>query len=136
MDIISSKKPGLKGRIEIPADKSITHRAFMFSALTKGKNIITNYSKGADCMSTLKIIRQLGCEVEFINDKQLIINAKNALIKPLSPLDCGNSGTTTRLMAGMLAGQKFNTELFGDESLSLRPMKRIIEPLELMCAKF
>ena len=108
----------------------------MFSALTKGKNIITNYSKGADCMSTLKIIRQLGCEVEFINDKQLIINAKNALIKPLSPLDCGNSGTTTRLMAGMLAGQKFNTELFGDESLSLRPMKRIIEPLELMGAKF
>lgn len=136
MNITVSKSKPLNGAIEIPPDKSITHRAFMFSALTKGECKISNISKGADCMSTLKIIRNLGCEVSFINDKDVIINAKNALRKPLNTLDCGNSGTTTRLIAGILAGQNFNTKLSGDESLSKRPMKRIIEPLELMGAKF
>ena len=135
MNITVEKSKPLKGTIEIPADKSITHRAFMFSALTKGISKISNYSLGADCMSTLKIIEMLGCSVKKINPKELIINSKNALKKPISALDCGNSGTTTRLMAGILAGQHFNSELFGDESLSRRPMKRIIEPLELMGAK-
>ncbi len=135
MDITVEKPKTFKGTIEIPPDKSITHRAFMFSALTKGKVKITNFSKGADCMSTLKITEQLGCETEFLNDKELIINAKNALQAPQIALDCGNSGTTTRLMTGILAGQNFETKLFGDESLSKRPMKRVIAPLELMGAK-
>jgi 3-phosphoshikimate 1-carboxyvinyltransferase len=136
MDIAVNKAKSLNGVIEIPADKSITHRAFMFSALTKGVMKISNYSKGADCMSTLHIVQDLGCEVQFLNDKEVVINAKNALTVPSNPLNCGNSGTTTRLMTGILAGQNFNTKLFGDESLSKRPMKRVIAPLELMGAKF
>lgn len=136
MDITVNKSKKLRGIIEIPADKSITHRAFMFSSLTKGEMKVSNYSKGADCMSTLKIIEKLGCEIKFINDKEVLVNAKNALKAPLTPLDCGNSGTTTRLMMGLLAGQKFNTKLFGDISLSKRPMKRVIEPLELMGTRF
>ena len=136
MDIKVEKSSGLKGTIEIPADKSITHRAFMFAALTKGKVKVTNYSKGADCMSTLKIIQQLGCTVEFLSDKELIIDATNALKEPKEALDCGNSGTTTRLMMGILAGQNFNSKMHGDASLSKRPMKRVIAPLEQMGTNF
>ncbi|MBE7705037.1 MAG: 3-phosphoshikimate 1-carboxyvinyltransferase [Cyanobacteria bacterium SIG29] len=136
MNITVNKSLPLKGSIEIPADKSITHRAFMFASLTKGKVKVTNYSKGADCLSTLKIIEQLGCKIEILNDKELIIDATNALKEPSSPLDCGNSGTTTRLMMGILASQNFDSELFGDASLSKRPMKRVIAPLEEMGANF
>ena len=136
MNITIEKSQPLKGTMEIPSDKSITHRAFMFSSLTKGKVKISDFSKGADCMSTLNIIKQLGCNVKFLNDKELIIDAKNALTAPKTLLDCGNSGTTARLMTGILAGQNFNSGLFGDMSLSKRPMKRIIAPLELMGAKF
>ena len=135
MDIISKRKEEpLKGSIEIPSDKSISHRAAMFSALTKGKVKISNFSKGADCHSTLGIIKDLGCDIEFINEKTLIVNANNALKTPSKDLDCGNSGTTMRLMAGLLSGQKFESKLFGDESLSKRPMKRVIEPLSCMGA--
>lgn len=136
MDITVKNTTPLRGIIEIPADKSITHRAFMFAALTKGKVKVTNYSKGADCMSTLKIIQQLGCEVEIINEKELIIDASKALTVPTEALDCGNSGTTTRLMMGILAGQDFDCKMYGDASLSKRPMKRVIAPLEQMGAKF
>ncbi|MBQ3641042.1 3-phosphoshikimate 1-carboxyvinyltransferase [bacterium] len=136
MDIEVKKSNPLKGEIEIPADKSITHRAFLFSSLTKGRVKISNYSKGADCMSTLSIIEQLGCQIEEKTDNYVIINAKDALKKPLSPLNCGNSGTTTRLISGILAAQNFESTLFGDESLSKRPMKRVIAPLEQMGAKF
>ncbi len=136
MDINVEKINSLKGEIEIPADKSITHRAFMFSALTKGKCRITNFSQGEDCISTLKIIEQLGCDIIRENEKELIIDAKNAIKAPCVPLNCGNSGTTTRLISGILAGQNFNSKLFGDESLSKRPMKRVIAPLELMGANF
>ena len=135
MNITVEKSKPLKGIIEIPADKSITHRAFIFSSLTKGEMQIFNYSKGADCMSTLKIIQDLGCEVKFIDDKRILIKAQNALKAPIKALDCGNSGTTTRLISGILAGQNFNASLFGDLSLSKRPMKRIITPLEEMGAK-
>ncbi len=135
MDITVEKSKPIKGSIEIPADKSITHRAFMFSALTKGKVKVTNYSKGADCLSTLKIVQQLGCNINYINEKELIITAPKIIKSPSNALDCGNSGTTTRLMMGILAGQNFNSSLLGDESLSKRPMKRVIAPLELMGAK-
>ena len=136
MDITVNKSNHLKGTIKIPADKSVTHRAFMFSVLTKGQMTVSDFSKGADCISTLEIIKQLGAEVEYLNENKILINSKNAIKCPQNPLNCGNSGTTTRLITGILAGQKFNTKLYGDESLSKRPMKRVIAPLELMGAKF
>ena len=114
MDITVEKVKSLKGTIEIPADKSITHRAFMFSALTKGRCKISNFSKGADCLSTLEIIKQLGSSILYINEKELIIDASQALTEPATPLNCGNSGTTTRLMMGILAGQSFNCKMYGD----------------------
>lgn len=136
MDYKTKNAKKLRGSIIIPPDKSISHRAAMFAALTKGVVNIKNFSKGADCHSTLKIVQQLGCEVKFHTDMDLTINAKNALHKPSSDLDCGNSGTTMRMMSGILAGQPFNCTLFGDVSLSKRPMKRVILPLTEMGAKF
>lgn len=135
MDIIRNQVKKLSGVIEIPPDKSISHRAVMFSALTNGKSKISNFSKGADCLSTLNIIKQLGCEAEFIDEKTLVINSHFPFKAPQQPLNCGNSGTTMRLISGILAAQRFNSVLIGDESLSKRPMKRVIEPLELMGAK-
>ena len=136
MDVISEKiKNGLKGEIEIPSDKSISHRAVMFSALAKGETVVSNFSRGADCHSTLNIIKQLGADVENVDEKTIKIKSSGKLCSSLSALDCGNSGTTMRLISGVLAGQDFNSTLIGDESLQKRPMKRIIEPLELMGAK-
>ena len=136
MDFRTEKKNKLQGSIIIPPDKSISHRAAMFASLSKGIVNIKNYSRGADCHSTLKIIQQLGCDVKFNSETELTINSKNALRKPINSLDCGNSGTTMRMMSGILAGQPFDCTLFGDVSLSKRPMKRIIQPLSLMGANF
>ena len=136
MDYKTKNAKKLTGNIVIPPDKSISHRTAMFAALTKGVVNIKNFSKGADCHSTLKIIRQLGCDVQFHTDMDLTVNAKNALKAPSSDLDCGNSGTTMRMMSGILAGQPFCSTLFGDVSLSNRPMKRIISPLTEMGADF
>jgi len=133
-DVIKNKN-GLKGEIEIPADKSISHRAVMFSSLAKGVSVIENFSKGADCLSTLSVFKSLGVEAQFKDEKTLIINSQNGLIAPSMNLDCGNSGTTMRLMSGILAGQIFNSILTGDESLSKRPMARVIKPLEMMGAR-
>lgn len=132
---VVKRKNALKGEIIIPADKSISHRAVMFSSLTKGVSRIENFSKGADCLSTLSVFKSLGVEAEFKDEKTLIIDSKNALIKPTEDLYCGNSGTTMRLMSGILVGQNFDSVLTGDESLSKRPMGRVIEPLKLMGAK-
>lgn len=126
---------GLKGEVTIPADKSISHRAVMFSALAKGVSTIKNFSKGADCLSSLSVMNSLGIKSEFKDEKTLIINAEKGLIAPSGELYCGNSGTTMRLMSGILAGQSFNSTLTGDQSLSKRPMARVIKPLELMGAK-
>ena len=125
---------GLKGSVTIPADKSISHRAVMFASLANGKSVIKNFSKGQDPLSSLNVCRALGIDAEFKNDL-LIINSNGQLSAPSSPLDCGNSGTTMRLISGILAGQNFNTTLIGDESLSKRPMRRVIEPLSLMGAE-
>ena len=128
---------GLKGEIVIPADKSVSHRAVMFSSIAsgRGKCIIRNFSSGADCHSTLNIFKQLGVDIDFIDEKTLSVNS-NGMLKPsFAPLDAGNSGTTTRLISGILAGQHFNSVIVGDESLSKRPMKRIIEPLSMMGAE-
>ena len=124
----------LKGQIEIPSDKSISHRAVIFSSIAKGCSVIKNFSGGADCKSSLNVCKQLGVEINYINEKTIEIISDGVLKAPAGKLDCGNSGTTMRLMSGILAGQSFNSVLIGDESLSKRPMKRVIEPLTLMGA--
>jgi 3-phosphoshikimate 1-carboxyvinyltransferase len=125
----------LKGTITVPSDKSISHRAIMFSSLAKGTSLIKNFSDGQDPHSTLRIFEQMGVKFEFLSDNFIKVISNGGLLKSERPLDCGNSGTTMRLVSGILAGQNFNSTLVGDESLSSRPMKRIIEPLTLMGAR-
>ena len=119
----------------VPGDKSISHRAVMFGALAKGTTEITNFLQGADCLSTIDCFRRLGISIENTTDK-IFIHGKglHGLKKSDTMLDVGNSGTTTRLLSGILAGQKFETTLNGDESIQNRPMKRIIDPLLQMGA--
>jgi len=136
MDLkVSRLEQGLKGVIVIPPDKSISHRAVMFSSLAHGTSVINNFSNGADCISTMNLFKQLGVDIEYIGKQKLKINSTGSLTPPLNPLDCGNSGTTMRLCSGILSSQNFNSVLFGDESLSKRPMKRVIIPLSQMGAK-
>ena len=135
MDLIVEKKNKLSGEVIIPSDKSISHRAIMFSSLAKGKTLVKNFSKGADCHSTLKVFSSLGIEHKFLDEQTLEIISDGILKTPQSYLDCGNSGTTMRLMSGILASRNFDSVLMGDESLSKRPMKRVIEPLSLMGAE-
>lgn len=129
---VSKSKNGLHGEFTIPSDKSISHRAVMLTSLAKGKSIIKNFSNGADPNSTLKIFKNLGVEFNFKSD--LEVTSNGTLTQSSNPLNCDNSGTTMRLLSGILAGQNFNSILIGDESLSKRPMKRIIEPLSQMGA--
>ncbi len=126
----------VKGELSLPGDKSISHRAVIFSSLSNGKSIITNISNGADVNSTINCFKQLGVDIKTNNNK-LYIESKgiNSLSRPHFPLDAGNSGTTARLISGILIHQKFETTLIGDESLSARPMKRIIAPLSKMGGK-
>lgn len=125
----------LKGEITVPGDKSISHRAVMFGALSKGTTEVTNFLQGADCLSTIDCFRRLGIAIENTSEK-IIVHGKglHGLTKSDKILDVGNSGTTTRLISGILAGQNFETILNGDESIQSRPMKRIMEPLSLMGA--
>ena len=125
----------LKGTITIPSDKSISHRAVMFSSIAEGECTVSNFSSGADCHSTLNLFKSLGVDIQFIDEKTLKIKSIG-ILNPTktSVFDCGNSGTTMRLVSGILAGQNFNSTLVGDLSLSKRPMKRVIEPLTLMGA--
>ena len=129
-----SKTKNLRGEITIPADKSVSHRAIMLSSLAIGKSIISNFSSGADCWSTLKAFRALGVDIKEVDSKTIEIISRGKLNSSKVSLDMGNSGTTTRLISGILAGQEFDSVLVGDSSLSKRPMKRIIEPLTLMGA--
>ena len=125
----------LSGEITIPSDKSIPHRGIILGSLANGKSILKNFSNGQDPYSTMKIFKQLGVDIELKNESEVIIKSNGKLTAPSVDLDCGNSGTTMRLLSGVLAGQDFNSVLIGDTSLSKRPMKRVIEPLELMGAK-
>ena len=129
----SAKK--LSGIITIPSDKSISHRAVMFSSIAHGNAVVSNFSNGADCHSTLKLFRALGVDIQFINDNTLKINGGKLTPSETGIYNCGNSGTTMRLVSGILAGQSFDSTLIGDESLSKRPMKRVIEPLCQMGAE-
>jgi len=123
----------LSGCIEIPPDKSISHRAVIFSSLAKGKSIIKNFSYAQDPQTSLQICKNLGINIEQ-KSNDLIITSDGILNPYSKELNCSNSGTTMRLFSGILAGQNFDSVLTGDESLSKRPMKRIIEPLSLMGA--
>ena len=131
---VNNSNNTLNGTIEIPADKSISHRAIIFSSLAKGKSTIKNFSNGQDPYSTLKVFQNLGVEITE-NEGIITVNSTGNLSAPNQNLDCGNSGTTMRLLSGILAGQNFNSTLIGDVSLSKRPMKRVIEPLSLMGAQ-
>lgn len=124
----------LTGEITIPADKSIAHRAAIFGALTNGVVRIENFSQGADCKSTLSVLRQLGVEVTYESENNIVISNLNGFQEPNDILDAGNSGTTIRLMSGVLATQSFYSVLTGDESLKKRPMARVIKPLTQMGA--
>jgi 3-phosphoshikimate 1-carboxyvinyltransferase len=126
----------LVGEISLPGDKSISHRAAIVAALAEGTTRIENFSTADDCAATLDCLEKLGVKIE--RDKTTIVVrgvGKNGFSQPKDALDCRNSGTTMRLLAGVLAGQNFTSVLTGDESLQKRPMKRVIKPLELMGAK-
>ncbi len=126
----------LGGTIQLPGDKSISHRAAIFSAMATGDTRIENFATSADCASTIGCLQDLGVEIKRENNTIFITGVgKTGFQKPKNALDCGNSGTTMRLLAGVLAGQDFDSVLIGDESLSKRPMRRIIEPLTGMSAK-
>ncbi len=124
----------LDGRITLPGDKSISHRAALIAALASDSSEIRNFSTAEDCASTLSCLQQLGVSLEF-SEGVVRFRGDQRPKAPDKPLDCGNSGSTIRILAGILAGQNFSAELIGDKSLSSRPMRRIIEPLELMGAK-
>ncbi len=125
----------IRGRLVMPGDKSISHRAAMIAALAAGTSTIENFSTSADCIATLLCLKALGVAIERDNTALVISGAGlYGLRQPAGPLDCGNSGTTMRLLAGILAGQDFKSTLTGDDSLRSRPMQRIIEPLQMMGA--
>src|ERR1700678_1845109 len=128
----------VRGSVSLPGDKSISHRYAMLAALADGPSKLENYSTGADCASTLGCLRSLGVKWERRDGADNIIEVQGSgleLYAPSQPLDCGNSGSTIRMLSGIVAGQKFSAEMAGDESLSRRPMERVIIPLTAMGAK-
>lgn len=124
----------IAGQLRLPGDKSISHRVALIAALSEFSSEISNFSTAADCASTLSCLRELGISIEHEQDKVVFAGGEE-LSSPGRPLDCGNSGSTLRILAGVLAGHDLTAELTGDASLSSRPMRRIIEPLEMMGAK-
>jgi 3-phosphoshikimate 1-carboxyvinyltransferase len=135
--MIFKKRGPLIGEITVPGDKSISHRAIMLGALAEGTTTVTNFLQGADCLSSIQCFRQLGIEIS--NDRSLgcvTIHGKglHGLNQPSSALDVGNSGTTIRLISGILCGQDFDVTITGDESIQKRPMGRIMTPLQKMGA--
>ena len=129
------KQTRLRGELTVPGDKSISHRAVMFGSLAQGTTRITHFLEGADCLSTISCFRKMGVDIER-NASEILVHGKglHGLSAPSEILDVGNSGTTTRLISGILAGQSFTSELNGDASIQSRPMKRIMTPLQSMGA--
>lgn len=133
--MIFTKSNGLRGTITVPGDKSISHRAVMFGSIAKGTTKISGFLNGADCLSTISCFQKMGINIEQDGDTVLVHgNGLHGLCAPSETLDVGNSGTTTRLISGILAGQNFPCVLSGDDSLNSRPMKRIMTPLSMMGA--
>src|SRR5262245_13200289 len=126
----------LRGDIQLPGDKSISHRSAMFAAIGEGVSRLNNYSSARDCQSTLDCLEALGVRIK--RDAKLIVVegvGQTGLREATRSLDVGNSGSTIRMLSGILAGQNFTTEITGDESIQRRPMKRVIDPLTLMGAR-
>lgn len=124
------------GQIKVPGDKSISHRAVMLGSLANGVTEISGFLKGADCLSTIDCFRKMGIDID-INGENVTVhgNGLRGLLKPDEMLYTGNSGTTTRLLCGILAGQNFDTSITGDASIQKRPMSRVVQPLSMMGAK-
>ncbi len=135
---VSSPIKSFAGDLIVPGDKSISHRSLFLTSLGQGKAKISNFLSGEDCQATARAFQAMGVDITFESPTEVIVNGKGkyALKKPAEVLDMGNSGTTTRLLMGVLAGQDFSAELKGDASLSSRPMKRVVEPLTQMGASF
>ncbi|PSL41971.1 3-phosphoshikimate 1-carboxyvinyltransferase [Planomicrobium soli] len=132
---LSYASPSLKGAIQVPGDKSISHRSIMFGAMAAGTTTVEGFLLGDDCLSTISCFRKLGVEINLDGDKVTIKSGgERSWEEPSEVLDTGNSGTTTRLMLGILAGTSFHSVMAGDESIAKRPMKRIIDPLRQMGA--
>lgn len=130
-----AKANHLRGEVTVPGDKSVSHRSVMFGAIARGTTEIRNFLQGADCLSTIACFQQMGISIDNHGDTVIVKgNGLHGLKAPSQVLDCGNSGTTTRLISGLLAAQSFNSTLTGDESIQKRPMKRIIDPLSRMGA--
>ena len=133
---VASKSKNLEGSIKVPGDKSISHRSIMLGSIANGETRISGFLQGEDSLATLNAFKEMGVDIKR-NGSNVIIKGvgMHGLKEPLKPLDLGNSGTSIRLMAGLLSAQSFNTELTGDDSLSKRPMARVIQPLTQMGAK-
>src|SRR6516164_954365 len=128
----------IRGSVQLPGDKSISHRYAMLAGIAEGPSRLENYSTGADCASTLGCMRSLGVNWQSSSEGQNVIDVQGSglsLTAPSAALDCGNSGSTMRMLSGIVSGQHFSSEMIGDESLSRRPMERVIKPLTAMGAK-
>src|SRR6187200_1210591 len=136
MELRVKRSPRIDLEITVPGDKSISHRAVIIAALSNGVCTLRGFLPSEDCMHTVNAMRALGIKIEQPEPATLIVHGKKrVLTAPKEEINCGNSGTTMRLLAGLLAGQPFESRLVGDGSLSKRPMRRILEPLRLMGAK-
>ncbi|HUO24247.1 MAG TPA: 3-phosphoshikimate 1-carboxyvinyltransferase [Candidatus Aquilonibacter sp.] len=136
-EVIVRPARSLRGSVTLPGDKSISHRYAMLAGIAEGPSRLENYSTGADCASTLACLRTLGVKWQTTEDRGNVIEVQgsgSALSSPAQALDCGNSGSTMRMLSGMVAGQSFASEMIGDGSLSRRPMERVITPLTAMGA--
>jgi len=136
MEIRVTRSPAWSATLKVPGDKSMSHRAAMLASLTDGPCLVRNYLSGEDCLGTLRVLGQLGVRIEPRGPGEWIVHGVGGkFTAPQGDLDCGNSGTTMRLISGLLAAQPFRSKLTGDASLSRRPMKRVIEPLSRMGAR-
>lgn len=130
------RAPTIHAEIKVPGDKSISHRSIMLAALANGSAQITGFLPSEDCLSTMKAFQQLGVQIERVDETTLIVHGtRGKFTAPTGDIDCGNSGTTMRLLSGILAAQPFRSRLVGDASLSKRPMKRVMQPLAQMGAR-
>jgi 3-phosphoshikimate 1-carboxyvinyltransferase len=130
------RAPTIQTELEVPGDKSISHRAVMLASMSNGTCVIKGFLSSEDCLSTVNAMRALGVEIEIADETTLVVHGRRRdFKKPRQAIDCGNSGTTMRLLAGILAGLPFTTRLVGDASLSGRPMDRIMKPLTMMGAR-
>lgn len=135
-ELVVNLNTGLHGELSVPGDKSISHRSVILSSISKGTSHIHHFLASDDCISTINSFRKMGVKIDLAGDELTVEGVGlDGLSKPDTKLDMGNSGTTTRLLSGLLAAQKFTTNLIGDDSLSKRPMKRVSQPLSVMGAR-